>query len=71
MSTPADGNEFLHELELHIRMELTLAETGQPEQGTGDAPTAEGLFDPDAERYEVNLRTLLGAIEAVEDGSGG
>ena len=24
------------------------------------------LLDPDAERYEVSLRTLLGAVEAVE-----
>jgi RNA polymerase sigma-70 factor, ECF subfamily len=69
MSTPANDNEFLYELELEVRTELTQAETGQPEQDTGSASAAEGLLDPDAERYEVSLRTLLGAIEAMEDGS--
>jgi hypothetical protein len=69
MSTPANDNEFLYELELDVRTELTQAKTGQPEQDTGGAPPAWGLLDPDAERYEVNLRTLLGAIEAMEDGS--
>ena len=63
MSTPTNDNESLYELELEVKTELTQAETGQPEQDTG------GLFDPDAERYEVSLRTLLGAIEAMEDGS--
>ena len=69
MSTPTTDNEFLHELELDVRMQLTQAETGRAGQGTGGAPAAEGLLDPDAERYEVNLRTLLGAIDAMEDGS--
>jgi len=41
---------------------------------TDTGPAVERLLDPDAEayadaeRYEVSLRTLLGAIEAVEDG---
>jgi hypothetical protein len=69
MSTPTNDNEFLYELELEVRMELTQAETGQLEQDSGGAPVAAGLFDADTERYEVSLRTLLGAIEAVEDGS--
>jgi hypothetical protein len=69
MSTAAYDNESLHDLELDVRMELTLAEISQPEQDADGAPAAEELPDPDAERYEVALRTLLGAIEAVEDGS--
>ena len=68
MSTPTDGNESLHDLELDVRMELTLAVTSQTEQEADGAPALEELLDPDAERYEVALRTLLGAIEAVEDG---
>jgi hypothetical protein len=69
MSTPANDNEVLCELELEVRTELTQAKTGQPEQDTGGALAAWGLLDPDAERYEVSLRTLLGAIEAMQDGS--
>ena len=69
MSTPTNDNEFLYELELQVRTELTQAETGQPEQDTGGAPAAGWLLDPDTERYEVSLRTLLGAIEVMEDGS--
>ena len=30
MSTPTGGNVFVHELELYVRTELTLAETSQP-----------------------------------------
>ena len=69
MSTPTDDSEFLHDLELDVRTELTLAETGQPQQAADGAPAAEELPDPDAERYEVSLRTLLGAVEAVADRS--
>ena len=69
MNTPANDYEFLYELELEVRTELTQAETGQPELDTGGAPAARELLDPDAERYEVSLRTLLGAIEVMEVGS--
>jgi len=31
MSTPTGDHAFLHELEVQVRTELTLAETGQPE----------------------------------------
>jgi hypothetical protein len=71
MSTPADDNAFLYTLELNVRAELTLAETSQPEEETDGAPIGEWLLDPaDVQRYEVGLRTLLGAVEAMEDGSG-
>jgi hypothetical protein len=69
MSTAAGDHASLHELELTVETELTVAETSPPEP-TGDASIGEWLPDPDAERYEVRLRALLGAVEALEDGSG-
>jgi hypothetical protein len=68
-STPSGDSTFLNELERDVRTELTMAETSKPEE-TVDAPIDEWLFDPaDVEREEVGLRSLLGAVEAVEDGS--
>lgn len=68
MSTPTGDNAFLYELELNVRTELTLAETSQPEADADGAPTIESLFEEeDDQRYELGLRSLLGAIEAVED----
>ena len=69
MNTPTGDNAFLHELELTVRAELTLAETSQPEEQADGAPGDECPPDPDVQRYEVNLRTLLGAVEALEDAS--
>jgi len=68
MSTPDGGNAFLRELELDVRTELTLAESGQQEAAA--APIDEWLPDTETERYEIRLRTLLGAVEAMEDGTG-
>ena len=69
MSTPIDDNAFLHELEHNVRAELTLAEAGQPEEQAAGAPIDEWLIDPaDAQRDEVGLRSLLGAVEAMEEG---
>jgi len=71
MSTPTGDNAFLYQLELNVRAELTLAGTSQPVEEAIGVPIDEWLFDPaDAERYEVGLRSLLGAVEALEDGSG-
>ena len=70
MSIPTGDNAFLHELELNVRAELTLAETSEPEEEAAGLPIDEWLSDPvDDQRYEVNLRSLLGAVEALEDGS--
>jgi len=70
MSTPAHDNEFLHELELDVKVELATAEAGHGQEEEDDgALEAEGLLDPDAERYEVSLRSVLGAVETLEDGS--
>jgi hypothetical protein len=71
MSTPTGDNEFLHAVELNVRAELAQAETGQPEKEAADVPIDEWLVDPeDEQHYEVGLRSLLGAVEALEDGSG-
>jgi hypothetical protein len=71
MSTPIDENAFLYELELNVSTELTLAETSQPEEEAVRVPVDEWLFDPaDAQRYEIGLHSLLGAVEALEEGSG-
>ena len=66
MSTPIDENTFLHELELNVCTELTLAETGPTEEEAVSLPIDTWLSDPeDAQRYEVGLQNLLGAVEAM------
>ena len=70
MSTPTGDNAFLHELELTVREDLTLAETSLPEEKADVRPGAEWPPDPDVHRYDVVLRALLGAAEALEDASG-
>lgn len=69
MSIPADDNVSLSELELDVKEELVTAETLDLEEAAGGEP-GDDWTDPDAERYEVSLRVLLGAVEAVEDGPG-
>jgi hypothetical protein len=69
MTTPNGDNAFLQELELNVRSELTMVETGHPEADAGGVPTAEWLLDPDVQRYEVGLHSLLGAVETLEYGS--
>jgi uncharacterized protein YbjT (DUF2867 family) len=67
--TPTGDNAFLCELELHVRTELTLTETSQPWQEAVGVPIDEWLSDPaDDQRYEASLRSLLGAVEALEGG---
>jgi hypothetical protein len=71
MSTPDGDNASLHDVELDVRAELALAETGQPEEEAVNAPIGEWLVDPEGEQhYEVGLRSLLGAVEALEGDSG-
>ena len=70
MSTPAGDHAFLHELERTVSMELTLAESGPPEEEAAAVPIDEWLSDPaDDERYEITLRSLLGAVQTLEDSS--
>ena len=67
MSIPTSDNAYLDQLELTVRAELTQAETGQPEEAAC-VPIDQWLTDPaDDQRYEVGLRTLFGAVEALED----
>jgi len=70
MSTPNGDNALQHELELVVRTELTLAETSQSEVELEGVAAVEWPSDPEAQRYETALRTLLGAVEALEYGSG-
>jgi len=71
MSTPIDENSFLYELELNVTTELTLAESGPSEEEAAGVPLDEWLFDPaDAQRYDIGLHNLLGAVEALEEGFG-
>ena len=70
MNTPTGDNAFLHELELTVKAELTLAETSQPAEQADGMPGDEWPPDPDVQRYEINLRGILGAIEVLEGPSG-
>ena len=53
MSTPTGDNAFLHELELTVRAELTVAETSLPEEQADGVPGDEWPSDPDVQRYDV------------------
>jgi hypothetical protein len=67
MSIPTSDNVFLDQLELTVRAELTEVETSQPEEAAC-VPIDQWLTDPaDEQRYEVGLRSLFGAVEALED----
>jgi hypothetical protein len=69
MTIPTGEHAFLEELELNVRSELTIVETSQPDVDANGAPTVEWLLDPDAQRYEIGLHSLLGAVETLENGS--
>jgi hypothetical protein len=71
MSTPDGGNASRNELKFVVRTELTLAETSQSEVAVEGVPAVEWPPDPEAQRYEAYLRTLLGAVEALADGGPG
>jgi len=65
-STPAGGSAFLQELEINVCTELTLAETGPPEEEAAALPIEKWLSDPeDEQRYEAGLRNLIDAVEAM------
>jgi hypothetical protein len=67
MSIPTSDSAFLDQLELTVRAELTQAETSPPEEAAC-VPVDQWLTDPaDDQRYEAGLRTLFGAVEALED----
>ena len=67
---PAAANASLNQLDRYVRTELILAETSQPEDEAVALPIDEWQFDPeDGPRYEASLRSLLGAVEVLEESS--
>jgi hypothetical protein len=71
MTTPAGDGAFLRELEVTIRTDLADAETTVTEEEAIAVPVDQWQFDPeDAQRYEIGLRDLLGAVEVLEEGPG-
>jgi hypothetical protein len=69
MTIPTEDNALLREVELTVKEELTVVESSPLSEESDGAPTLEWLLDPDGQRYEVSLRTLLGAVEALEGDS--
>lgn len=66
MSASSGDGTFLQRLELDVRAELAEAESSQPVDAIG-VPPDRWLFDPaDAQREDVGLRSLLGAVQALE-----
>ena len=63
-STPSDR---LHDLELNVRAELAQAESGLAAEEVAAVPVDRWMFDPeDAARQDAGLRSLLGAVQALE-----
>ncbi|MCP2323237.1 hypothetical protein HDA40_001744 [Hamadaea flava] len=59
-------SDSLHDLEIQVAAELALQAASHPEDALA-RPVTEWQFDPaDAQREQVGLRSLLGAIEALE-----
>lgn len=68
MTIPTGDNRFLDNLEAEVEAELTMAESSHPDESTGGP--ADWLVDPaEAERDEVGLHSLLGAVQALEGDS--
>ncbi|WP_433003767.1 hypothetical protein [Kribbella sp. CA-294648] len=72
MSTPGDvphpgsmhGPEMLHELHHEVEVDLAMIAASEPDHVL---PVSEWLVDPaEVERDQVALRSLLGAVEALE-----
>ncbi|MEV6415280.1 hypothetical protein [Kribbella sp. NPDC051718] len=64
MSTPDE--EFLEELEVDVDVELTTIEASRPDE---TASPDQWQVDPaELEYEEASLRSLRGAIEALEEG---
>ncbi|GAA1232899.1 hypothetical protein [Pseudonocardia alaniniphila] len=68
MSDPTGDGTFLSELEIEVRAELDLAESSGPAEVV-EQESAEWLYESiDIQREEIGLRSLLGAVEAIEGG---
>ncbi|TWD83229.1 hypothetical protein FB561_4389 [Kribbella amoyensis] len=58
--------EFLHGLEVEVEADLGMIADSRPEEAAA-APVTEWLVDPaEVEREQIGLRSLLGAVEALE-----
>ncbi|GAA1582808.1 hypothetical protein GCM10009789_40680 [Kribbella sancticallisti] len=69
MSTPT-GDDFLHGLEIEVETELAMDVADRPGE-PGTQPVSEWLMDPaEYERDEIAHRSLLGAVQALEDHPG-
>lgn len=69
MNIPNDDHDSQFELRATVEAELRMAEESRPEEAFS-LPVEEWLFDPvDVEREEVELRSLLGAIDEVDRNS--
>lgn len=63
------SGDFLHELETEVEADLTMVESSHPAEAAV-LPASEWTEDPaDVEREEIGLRSLLGAVEAMEGDS--
>jgi hypothetical protein len=70
VSDSTGENDFELELEVEVEAELAMAESSRPEDTAG-RPAPEWLFDPvDVQREEIELRSLLRAVEEVAGDSG-
>ncbi|MCO5967894.1 hypothetical protein [Actinoallomurus soli] len=66
MNEPTGDDDFEIELEVEVEAELRMSRSSRPEEAAG-RPLSEWLFDPaDAEREDIGLRNLLGAVEELE-----
>ena len=64
------SGDFLHELETEVDADLTMIASSHPEEAAA-LPVSEWTTDPtDIEREEIGLRSLHGAVEALEADSG-
>jgi hypothetical protein len=69
MNTPTGDDFSLAEVESVVEAELAMAESSSAAQAV-DLPVSEWVFDPaDAQREEVELRSLLGAVRVLEGDS--
>jgi hypothetical protein len=58
------GPELLHELHHEVELDLAMIAASEPDHV---GPASEWLVDPaEVERDQVALRSLLGAVEAME-----
>ena len=61
-----EERRFVSELEIEVQAELDMEHASRAEEEIGQDP-AQWLYDPiDAQRDEVGLRNILGAVDAME-----